>query len=230
MGEELREWERRFEWFLVHEAPDAGDAAHDLEHVRRVVANARALARLEGADPAIVLPAAWLHDCVHVPKRSDRRAEASRLAAESAGAFLRRDGYPAALIPPIEHAIHAHSFSARVEPRTREAQVVQDADRLDALGAVGLARMLLLGGAMGLPLYDTGEPLPRLRTADDRRYVLDHLFTKLLGLEASMQTASGRQEARRRTAFLQHFLRQLERELAGLSGSPSTSGHGGAVV
>ena len=67
----------------------AGDAAHDLEHVRRVVRNAAALARVEKARLEIVLPAAWLHDCVSVPKDSPQRASASRLAAGQAGEWLR---------------------------------------------------------------------------------------------------------------------------------------------
>jgi uncharacterized protein len=137
------------------------------------------------------------------------------LAAEKAGAFLRQSGYPAGLIPAIEHAIAAHSFSARIAPRTLEAQVVQDADRLDALGAIGIARTLLLGGAMGKPLYDEAEPLPRARRPDDGRNVIDHFFVKLLTLAGDMHTAAGRREGERRTRLMLDYLAELERELAG---------------
>ncbi len=161
----------------------------------------------------IVLPAAWLHDCATVAKDSPLRSTASALAARTAGDFLRDSGYPAGLIPDVRHAIEAHSFSARVTPRTREAMVVQDADRLDALGAIGIARCLMLGGAMGRPLYDPDEPLPDARTPDDASNVLDHFYVKLLHISSTMATAAGQAEARRRTEFMREYLRQLGGEI-----------------
>jgi len=196
-------------------AAAGGDAAHDLEHTRRVVANARGLAATEGAKLEIVLPAAWLHDCVTVPKDSPQRATASRLAAAQAGAWLREWGWPAELLPDIAHVIEAHSFSAGIAPRTIEAKVVQDADRLDALGAVGLARCLMLGGALGRPLYAAEDPFCEQRAPDDKAACVDHFYTKLLTLEATMQTEGGRAEARRRTEFLRQFLGELKRAIKG---------------
>jgi uncharacterized protein len=194
-------------------AAEPGDAAHDLEHVRRVVRNARQLAAVEGARLEVVLPAAWLHDCVTVSKDSPDRSRASRLAAEQAVTWLRAWGWPEALLPEIAHAIQAHSFSAGVPPRTVEARVVQDADRLEALGAVGLARCLLLSGAMGRPLYAPEDPFCEHRAPDDRAAAVDHFFAKLLKLEDTMQTAGGRREARQRTEYLRGFLAQLRREI-----------------
>jgi uncharacterized protein len=194
-------------------AAGGGDAAHDLEHIRRVVANARGLAETEGAKLEIVLPAAWLHDCVTVPKDSPQRKEASRLAAAQAVAWLREWGWPEAFLADIAHAIEAHSFSAGIAPRTTEAKVVQDADRLDALGAVGLARCLMLGGAMGRPLYAVDDPFCERRPPDDSAACVDHFYTKLLTLEATMQTGAGKAEAGRRTIFLRQFLAELRRDL-----------------
>lgn len=196
-------------------AAAGGDAAHDLSHVERVVGNARALAAAEGARPEVVLPAAWLHDCVTVPKDSPQRAAASRLAAAQAVRWLDEWGWPEAWRSAIAHAIEAHSFSAGVTPTSIEAQVVQDADRLDALGAVGLARCLMLGGAMGRPLYAADDPWCEHRAPDDRTACVDHFYTKLLKLEGTMQTAAGRHEAQRRTAFLRSFLVQLQHEAGG---------------
>jgi uncharacterized protein len=205
-------WDEQFAAFLTANQGTA-DAAHDAMHIRRVVANARMLANAEHAVLAVVLPAAWLHDCVIVPKDSPERKMASRLAACAAGDFLRHVVYPDAHIPAIEHAIEAHSFSARIPPRTLEAQIVQDADRLDALGAVGIARTLMLGGAMGKPFYDADEPFPVRRTADDGENVLDHFFVKLLTLRDTMQTHAGREEAARRTTFMRYYLAQLAAEI-----------------
>jgi uncharacterized protein len=161
----------------------------------------------------VVIPAAWLHDCVTVPKDSPLRSQASRLAAEAAGVFLREAGYPAPAIPAIEHAVAAHSFTANFVPQTLEARVVQDADRLDAIGAIGVARCLMLGGALSRPLYHPTEPFPLERTPDERAYSLDHFYQKLLKLADEMKTAAGRAEAQQRTIFVQKFLDQLKREL-----------------
>src|SRR5438874_2257530 len=207
----VADWEARFAGFVLEEA--AGDPAHDEGHVRRVVANARMLAEKERADLAVVLPAAWLHDCVFVAKNSPQRSSASLLAAERAAKWLRSKAYPAQYIPAIEHAILAHSFSARVTPETLEAKVVQDADRLEALGAVGIARTLITGGANGTPFYNFSEPFPITRVADDRTSIIDHFFTKLLTLAETMQTASGRAAAQQRAQLLKQFLTQLGSEI-----------------
>lgn len=190
------------------------DAAHDLEHIRRVVTNAQRLAEAEGAEWSVVMPAAWLHDCVIVPKNSPDRKRASQLAAEQAIEWLTVHHWPHGSLDEIAHAIEAHSFSAGIEPRTLEAQVLQDADRLDALGAVGLARTLMLGAEMKREFYDVNDPFCENRAADDSVYTLDHLYCKLLKLEGTMQTPSGREEARRRTVFLQDFLDQMAREVS----------------
>ncbi len=207
-----REWEPRLRRFVADQ-PGA-DPGHGPVHLERVVANALRLATEEGARIEVVLPAAWLHDCVHVAKDAPERASASRLAAEHAVRYLESAGYPAALLPGIRHAIEAHSYSAGIPPVTVEAKVVQDADRLDALGAVGLARCIAVGAALGRPVYGPEDPFCRARAPDDRRASVDHFFTKLLKFADTMQTAAGRREAERRTAFLRAFLAQLESEIA----------------
>jgi uncharacterized protein len=208
-------WEIQFLSFVRNSAQSA-DVAHDLEHIRRVVGNARAIAAAEGGLLEVVMPAAWLHDCIVLPKDSGERASASRIAAEAATAFLKEIGYPAEYLPGIAHAIEAHSFSANIPPQTLEARIVQDADRLDAIGAIGaigIARCLMLGGALGTPLYNVEEPLPQVRAPDESRYVVDHFYQKLLLLAGRMQTAAGRQEAERRTGFMRDFLVQLNNEV-----------------
>jgi len=189
------------------------DHGHDLGHVRRVVRNAQALTAEEGADPWITLPAAWLHDCVAVRKDSPLRAQGSRLAAEAAGRFLAGLEASPADIPAICHAIEAHSYSAGIVPRSVEARVVQDADRLDSLGAIGIARCLLVGGHLGRPLFAEHDPFCDERPADDARYTIDHFYAKLLKLPATMQTAAGRAEAERRAALMRRYLDDLRHEI-----------------
>jgi uncharacterized protein len=206
-----RDWEPRLREFAG--AQPGADPAHGAVHLERVVATAMKLAAEEGARLEIVLPAAWLHDCVHIAKDSPDRPRASQLAAEHAARFLEVAGYPAACLPDIRHAIEAHSFSAGIAPRTVEAKVVQDADRLDALGAVGLARCIAVGAALDRPLYERDDPFCRSRMPDDRGASLDHFYAKLLKLAGTMQTRAGRREAERRTDFLRAFIAQLETEI-----------------
>jgi len=189
------------------------DAAHDLQHICRVALNARRLCSASGADWNIVMPAAWLHDCVIVPKSSPDRAGASQLAATRAQQWLTEVAWPYDNHESISHCIAAHSFSAGIKPLTLEAKVLQDADRLDALGAVGLARTLMLGGEMKRTFYQPEDPFCQFRTADDSTYTLDHLYSKLLTLEATMQTPAGKKEAARRTQYLMDFLTQMASEL-----------------
>lgn len=186
------------------------DAAHDIGHIKRVVSAAIRLCETEKADVEIVRYAAWLHDCVSVPKDSPDRAKASKLAAESGVAFLREQGYSdVEKLEQIFHCIEAHSFSAGINPKTIEAGIVQDADRLDALGAIGIARCLITGATFGASLYHPDEPEPINRPADEKSYITDHFYEKLLKLEHTMQTEAGREEARRRTVFMREWLKQL---------------------
>jgi uncharacterized protein len=205
------DWPKVFEGFLQEQMAD--DAAHDLSHIRRVVHNAAQIGEMEGAEMAVVLPAAWLHDCVVVPKDSPLRSQASRLAADTAVTFLRSQSYPAQHLDAIAHAVAAHSFSAQIPPQTIEAKVVQDADRLDAIGAVGIARAFIIGGQLGRPIYDEADPFCQAREADDFVATVDHFYTKLFKLVDTMQTEAGRREAEQRTRFMRDFLSQLGREL-----------------
>lgn len=201
-------WEARFRSVVA----GGGDAAHDPGHFARVARWSLRLAALEGADPATVWAAAWLHDMVHVPKNSPDRSKASRFSATAARAWLEREGWDASPLDGVEHAIEAHSFSAGIPVRTMEAAVVQDADRLEALGAIGLARCLMLGGQMGSKLVDFEDPWARSRPLTDDRISVDHFFAKLLKLPGTMKTESGTREAARRVGILRSFLEELARE------------------
>jgi uncharacterized protein len=211
-NEVIAAWQPRV--LAIAAAASDGDGAHDSAHLHRVWANARALMAAAGdpADPLIVLAACYLHDLVNVPKTDPRRAQASRLSAVAACAALAEAGFPAGLLDGVAHAIEAHSFSAAVRAETPEARIVQDADRLDALGAVGLARLFYTAGRMGSSLAHGADPLALHRPLDDRSYALDHIVAKLAALPAMMQTAAGRALAQQRLAGLLAFREQFALE------------------
>ena len=208
---ELADWEEKFHEKVADAAND--DSAHDIEHVRRVVRTAERLAIAEKARLDVVIPAAWLHDLVMVPKTSSERALASRLSARKACEFLQGVGYPGHLISDVGQAIEAHSFTANIEPITLEAKIVQDADRLDALGAIGIARAFATGGRLGQQFYQPNDPFARGRTLDDQKFTIDHFESKLFQIARTLRTEAARAEGQRRVTVMEAFLEELRREL-----------------
>ncbi|HHF2870371.1 TPA: HD domain-containing protein [Vibrio diabolicus] len=189
------------------------DAAHDISHVQRVVNTAKKLAMEEGADLSIVLPAAYLHDCFTYPKDHPNRKQSSIIAAKKAVAFLESIDYPQQYHDAIAHAIEAHSFSANIRPNTLEAKVVQDADRLDALGAIGVTRCIQVSTEFDAQLYDDKDIFAQQRELDDKQFTLDHFQTKLFKIAETMNTESARREAQKRKTFMQTYLEQLHDEV-----------------
>lgn len=190
------------------------DASHDIGHARRVMRSALDIAAAEGGgDASVIIAAAYLHDWINLPKTHPDRARASQLSAEAAKPILATLGFDALRIDSVCHAIAAHSFSANIPPRTLEARALQDADRLEALGAIGIARTFSIAGKIGACLFNGEDPFARDRPLDDRRYALDHFALKLLGLPETMQTATGRTLAHERVGAMRDFLTSLAREL-----------------
>lgn len=206
--------ERDFEAALADLWQGQSDAAHDIAHLQRVWGNCQRIARSEGgADLEVLMAAAYLHDLVNLPKNAPNRREASRLSAEAAVTWLRGTAFPPAKLEAVAHAIAAHSFSAGIAPETHEARILQDADRLEALGAIGLARLFAVAGQMGAQLYDPADPLAQRRALDDKAFALDHLEVKLFPLVSSMQTVTGREMAEERADWVAAFRTRLLREI-----------------
>ncbi len=209
----LKEAEQKFSAKIAEIVADDPDPAHDLLHFQRVVRAAKTICEREGGQPEVVVPAAWLHDFVIVPKSDPRRKQASRLSAEGAVRFLKEIGYPEEFHSDIAHAIEAHSFSAGVEAKTLEAQIVQDADRLDGLGAIGIARVFATAGLLKRPFYEEKDPFCESRTVDDRRFTIDHFFAKLFKTAETLQTRAGREEGVRRVRVMKTYLSDLKAEI-----------------
>ena len=197
---------------LAHQ--DGSDTAHDLAHVQRVWANARVIADKEGrGDLRILVAATFLHDLVSLPKDHAQRHTSSILSAKAAKPILATLGYSADEAAQVAHAITAHSYSANIPPETIEAEILQDADRLDALGAIGIARTFAVSGALGRPIYDPADPFAEQRSLNDKEFAIDHWPQKLLRLPQLMNTETGKALAVERLTLMQNFLKQFANEL-----------------
>ena len=213
---DLDDWENRFNaWYLSQDR--LTDGSHDLGHFQRVWRLAAEINREEykPADPLTLLAAAYFHDLVSLPKNHPDRKDASRLSADRAVGLLRQQwaDFHARKLEGVRHAIHAHSFTAAVTPLTPEAKILQDADRLEALGAIGLARVFYTAGQMNQQLFDQADPLATQRAPDDRHFALDHFQVKLFRLPAMMNTAAGRRLADNKTQYLREFLHRINLEI-----------------
>ena len=204
---------------LISASLPPGELAHDREHVLRVYAWAMRLAPEAGADVELAGATALVHDLVFVPKDSRDRAQGGERSAAAAPAVLAAAGYAQGDIAEIAEAVRTSSWSRGLSPTNALGVVLQDADRLDALGAIGILRTAACGqfmstGALPGRFYDPQDPFAhRGRPLDDRRQVLDHLPAKLLKLLSGMHLPSARAAAERRHAFLLQFLNELASEL-----------------
>ncbi|VVE86311.1 HD domain-containing protein [Pandoraea bronchicola] len=191
------------------------DGSHDVSHLIRVWKLVTEIAADESSvDLEMLAVATLMHDCVPVEKSDPRRAQASRLSAEKASGILRTLGWAAARIDATAHVIEAHSFSAGIAPLTREACVLRDADRLDAIGAIGIARTFYVAGRTGSRLYDPLDPFAKNRSLDDRRFALDHFETKLLRLTDGLLTARAQRIGEQRIATMRAYLDLLRDEIS----------------
>jgi uncharacterized protein len=148
-----------------------------------------------------------------VPKDSPERARASELCAEEARRILPRFGFASSEIEDIAAAIRDHSWSRGARPEGPLGRALQDADRLEAVGVIGVFRTISTGVRLGADYFDGDDPFARRRPLDDKRHSVDHFYVKLLGLAATMNTAAGRAEAECRTARMRRLLDWLGEEI-----------------
>jgi len=192
---------------------EKNDLAHDFEHIMRVYKNAQKIGMKEKVNMKLVLPAVLLHDIVNYPK-TDRRSKSSSLKSSlEAKKILKRYGYADKEIKIISDAIRDHSFSRGVTPNTIEGKILQDADRLDGIGAIGIARTFAVSGTEKRSFYDKSDPFCKNRQPDDKKWALDHFYRKLLLLEKKMNTKSAKVEAKRRSIIMKKFLSDFKKEI-----------------
>jgi uncharacterized protein len=208
--DELTKWQRRLEAKLGTQ-----DGSHDVGHAWRVWCHAKSIAGAvnQSADLLVLLAAAYLHDIVSLKKDDPKRAWASRLSARKARTLLSGLGFPRAKMQAVIHAIEAHSHSARIWPKTIEARILQDADRLEALGAIGVARLFYAEGQKEEgKLFHHHDPTGKDRFFDEDRYAVDHYYLKLRRSANRMNTTPGRAMARKRADMLNRFINDLVSE------------------
>lgn len=217
-------WEQLFIDYLISSNEGQNDASHDLGHFRRVYHTAKQIAIDEptSVDPLVILAAAYFHDVVSLPKNHPDNKMSSRYAAVKTREILQELNFPSEKIDSICHAIEAHSFSAQIEPETLEAKIIQDADRMESLGALGVMRTFYVSGRIGREPFDSNDLHAKNRPLDDKRFGLDHFYAKLLKLPELLQTEGGRRIANTRTPFLRFFMEELEKNIQ--------SNQGGALV
>jgi uncharacterized protein len=189
------------------------DPAHDFEHILRVYKNAEKICKSEKADKKLVLSAVLLHDIISFPKSDKRSKTASTKSAIKAKKILKRFNFSMTEIKIIMDAIESHSFSKNKKPKTLEGKILQDADRLDALGSIGIARTFAVSGGENRPFYNKYDPFCSNRKPDDQKWAVDHFYKKLLLLQTRMNTRFARNEAKRRTKILKKFLNDLKTEI-----------------
>jgi len=171
------------------------------------------LAQGTGVDTLVLEAAALLHDVGREHERRDPSIDHAEKSAEIAEGILRKVGFPGDKIPQVLYAIRVHRFRRGVTPASVEARILQDADRIDVSGAIGVAMVFAYCGAHGIELYDIDDPFAERRKLDDERYGIDHFFTKLLKLADTMHTERGKEIAKKRREFLRLYLEQFRDEL-----------------
>lgn len=189
------------------------DPAHDFSHIMRVYKNAKEIGKMEGANMQVLLLAALLHDAESGSKLAEISAESNAKNLKTAEDFLKRKGFSEVVTEKVLYAVEVHRFSKGITPTTLEAKILQDADRLDAMGAIGIARVFMTGGALNRELYNPEDPFCRTREPDDGKWNLDHFYKKLLKLESGMHTDAGKALAKKRGLVLRRYLSDLEEEI-----------------
>lgn len=189
------------------------DPSHDWPHVGRVVCSAREMAKHEDVSLDCLLASVYCHDLINLPKNHPDRKNASTLSAQEALPYLEAAGFDPKEREIISQAVIEHSFSKGLKPTSIEAAILQDADRLDALGAIGILRCASVNTIMNCKYYDPFDPFAEFRDLNDKEFMIDHYFVKLFKLPDMMNTLSGKVEGERRVLMMKEFLQSLKREI-----------------
>jgi len=192
------------------------DSSHDFDHTMRVLSNAMKISEIEGGDLDVVIPSALFHDLVVYPKNHPEKHKSQEESAAGAEKILLQlENYNKDKIPSVVKSILECSFSKGIVPETLESKILQDADGLEATGAISIMRTFSSVGQMKNKFYNSIDPFCRERKPDSSKYGLDLFYDRLLVVGERMHTETAKKIAFNRTQFLLEFLKELEQELNG---------------
>lgn len=190
------------------------DPAHDINHILRVLALSEKIAKKENADLDIIVPAAIFHDVINYPKNHYKRLSSSEESAIFTKKVLKQvNFFPKEKIDKVCDSIRICSFTKALKPKSLEAKILQDADSLEAMGAISIMRTFSSAGTMNKIFYNVLDPFCKERKPDDNKYALDLFFTRLLIVHNRLHTKTAKNMAKKRTEFLKTFLKELKLEL-----------------
>jgi len=199
---------------VVRDNTTKNDPSHDINHVLRVLAIAEKITKEEGADLEVVIPASLFHDIIVYQKNDPRSKNETEESAEFAADILKKiENYPSKKIERVKKAIKQCSFSKGIVPDDIESKILQDADRLEATGAISIMRTFSSGGQMNVFFYNPEDPFCQKGECVSFRSCIDLFYQRLLVVEKGIYTKMGKQIAKRRTKFLVDFLDEFKQEL-----------------
>jgi len=192
------------------------DTAHDFNHVLRVMKMGEHLAKIEGADMEIVHAAALLHDISRAEEDQSGQGDHAEMAAKRAREILLWRGIPPERADAVAQAIAAHRYRGSVQPQTLEAKILFDADKLDSIGAVGIARVYAIAGTLNQKLWS--EPredgiATREQHGDSNHTPVVEFMVKLRHVHTRVYTAAARHIAQERHDYMSQFFKRLGREM-----------------
>jgi len=192
------------------------DVSHDFEHALRVLSNSERISAAEGGNLDIIIPAALFHDLVVYPKDHPKRISSQSESAMEAEKILKTfEGFSQESIDKVKLCINECSFSKNIKADLLESRILQDADSLEATGAISIMRTYSSTGQMKRPFYNSEDPFCEKHKPDSGHFALDLFYTRLLKVAERINTKTAREIAERRTRFLLNFLEELKLELDG---------------
>jgi len=184
---------------------------HDKYHVERVYNLAIRLAQEEKADLDTVKAAVLLHDIARAQEDEGTINDHANEGAKMAQEILNEVNFPKQKIPNVIHCIETHRFRKRLAPKTLEAKILQDADRLDIIGAIGIARVFTRGGWSNTPIHDPTIQ-PKTKYDGKSETSVNHIHEKLLEIKNTINTKTAKRIAEERHTYVEQFLERLLKE------------------